>query len=495
MGFLAGLALFLLGVELLAQGLAPLRGRRHLLGRALGHPSRTLFFGLLAGLVSGSGSGVSLLALGLLEGRVLGLSLAALLALAATAGAAPWVGVFLLGQGGLEGAFWVAGLLLFPFPRGRSLALGLWGLGLLLLGFAQMGAGAEGVARLLASLDPSPGLMYLAGLALALVLGSANGVAAMALALAPALPAGLAQALVLGAGVGTTGSLFLAFLGGRREALALGAVLGLHRLLLSLGLFLLARVFPMGVLETHLLSHLLYALAFFPLRRGYEALAQRLFPVPQVVPKYLSPEALESPLLAQALVRRELARVADAVRAMLAKAVRILAQEEGGEAELSELEEKVDHLTREVVLYTAQLSARAGDERAVALLVAASELEHLGDQVRRVVRQAERLWGQGLSFSQEGKEDLLEAARLVLGRLERMAAAWGAGEKALAQEVLSEGPQVAAFLDRLRRAHLLRLEAGREESRATTLAHLDLLLTLEDLSAGVERLCRHLLEL
>ena len=304
------------------------------------------------------------------------------------------------------------------------------------------------------------------------------------------------MALTLGAGVGVSGILFLAALGGRREAWALSAVLFGHRLLLSLPfLLLLGPLGGLGVVGLHPLSHGVYALGFLPLQAFYLRVVQRLFPRPSISPKYLSLEALETPSLAYALVRRELGRVADAVRDMLAKAVRILAQEEGGEAELEALEEKVDRLTREVVLYTAELSTRTRDERAVRFFVAASELEHLGDLVRRVVRQAEKLWAQGLTFSPEGKEDLLEVGKLVLGRLERMAAALATGDKALAEGVLSEEGEVAAFLDRLRRAHLSRLESGRAESRATTLAHLDILITLEEVLAGVERLCRLVLEL
>ncbi|MFX9348071.1 hypothetical protein ABTO05_21380, partial [Acinetobacter baumannii] len=77
-----------------------------------------------------------------------------------------------------------------------------------------------------------------------------------------------------------------------------------------------------------------YAIAFLPLQGRYLRLTEGLFPRRTVSPKYLSPEALETPSLAYALVQRELGRVADAVRNMLARAVRVLAQEEGGEAEL-----------------------------------------------------------------------------------------------------------------------------------------------------------------
>jgi phosphate:Na+ symporter len=316
-------------------------------------------------------------------------------------------------------------------------------------------------------------------------------VAALALLLSGKLTPGVAEALVLGAGVGTTSTFLLAALGGRVEALRLGLPFFLHRLLLSLLLLPLVPLLAHGVLAWHLLSHLLYALLYPPLAPFWERLAERLFPRRRVAPKYLRREALDTPLLALGLARRELARVADAVRGMLAQAIRVLSQEEGGERSLEALE-KVDALTRELVLYTSELVSRTGDGRAVKLFMAASELEHLGDLVRRVVRQAERLWSQGLRFSPEGKEDLLLAASRVLSRLDKLAAALG-GERALAEEVLRE--QGEAFFEGLRRAHLARLEAGLAESRASTLAHLDILLTLEEVDQGLARLAGLALEL
>ena len=80
----------------------------------------------------------------------------------------------------------------------------------------------------------------------------------------------------------------------------------------------------------------------------------------------------------------------------------------------------------------------------------------------------------------------------VLTRLDKLAAALG-GERALAQEVLREPGE--AFFEGLRRAHLARLEAGLAESRASTLAHLDILLTLEEVDQGLARLAGLALEL
>lgn len=317
--------------------------------------------------------------------------------------------------------------------------------------------------------------------------------AALALLLSGGLSPGVAVGLVLGAGVGTTATFFWAALGGRGEALRLGVPLLLHRLFLSLFLLPFSRLFPENVLAWHLGSHLVYTLLYWPLSGFWGRVGEGLFPRRRVAPKYLRWEALESPLLAQALARRELARVADAVRGMLVQALRVLSQEEGGEASLRELEDKVDALTRELVLYTSELASRTQDEKAVKLFMAASELEHLGDLVRRVVRLAERLWAQGLRFSPEGKEDLLLAASRVLSRLERLGAALATGEKALAEEVVRE--EGGTFFQALKRAHLHRIEAGRAESRASTLTHLDILLTLEEVDQGVVRLAQLALEL
>ncbi|MFZ8813492.1 MAG: hypothetical protein ACO2OU_06545 [Thermus aquaticus] len=98
MRFLAGLALFFLGLHLVAEALWAWKGRRGLLARVLDSPFLGLLYGLLLGAFSGSGSGLGLLALALLEVGVLTHAQAALLALAATAGPGsgwgfrPWPG-------------------------------------------------------------------------------------------------------------------------------------------------------------------------------------------------------------------------------------------------------------------------------------------------------------------------------------------------------------------------------------------------------------------
>ena len=117
------------------------KGRRGLLARVLGSPFWGLLYGLLLGAFSGSGSGLGLLALALLEVGVLTHAQAALLALAATAGAGVWVGLLAVARERIWEALLVLALFLYLVPAVRRFSLFLFGLSLLFLGFAEMGAG------------------------------------------------------------------------------------------------------------------------------------------------------------------------------------------------------------------------------------------------------------------------------------------------------------------------------------------------------------------
>lgn len=133
---------------------------------------------------------------------------------------------------------------------------------------------------------------------------------------------------------------------------------------------------------------------------------------------------------------------------MLEGVLKALVQETGHEAELLPLEEKVDRLSREVLVYVAKLPQ---DTPALPLLKAASELEHLADLAKRALRKAERLWTQGVTFSPEGKAELARIVGRTLARLERALTALATGNRALAERVLAEYPEVLAEVEASRR--------------------------------------------
>ncbi|WP_240695410.1 PhoU domain-containing protein [Thermus caldilimi] len=319
------------------------------------------------------------------------------------------------------------------------------------------------------------------GLVLGFLIGSANLVALLATSLqALGLDALGTSALILGGGVGCTGPLLVH---PTLPSLRLALVLGIHRLLVA-GLFLWVP-WHFSALATHVVYHFLALVSFPALYPSLWRMASTLYPLRHdVAPRYLRPEALKDPPLAQALALRELSRIGDTTRGMLAKTVEALSRDAGTEDLLMALEDKVDRLSREVLLY---ISALPQENKTLILMKAASELEHMADLVKRMLRKAQRLWDQGITFSPEGRKELTNLSALILERLDAALTALATSNAALAERTLAERRTFREALEASREAHLARLKS-REETRASTLTHLDLLLLLEEIDEGIGRI-------
>jgi phosphate:Na+ symporter len=389
----------------------------------------------------------------------------------------------------------------------------LMGLGLLFLGVALMvqallpATQTELFKVLRQSLEASPLGLWLLGFVLAAFLGSANAVAALALALvgSSALSIPVALALTLGGGAGSGVIFVLTHWSGTPLSRRIAwSHLG-WKTLWSLGALLLM---PIGapvcigiaqalggipasaIAHGHTIYHLTASLAAWPLLGVVQRLMERLIPdtAEGVSPKYLSREALESEALATSLALREICRIGDQLQAMLEEAARSLASGDADTSEVARLEDKVDQLARQIVLYLSELSSRHAGELPLMLMMAASEIEHMGDQVRRVLRKQAKVFEQNLEFSREGRDELSNATLEVQKRLELALAALATGNQTLAKEVLQGRARLEHYLIDLRRSHLKRLEIGRTESRATTISHLDMLIVLDEIDQGVTRL-------
>ncbi|ADH63826.1 PhoU family protein [Allomeiothermus silvanus DSM 9946] len=512
---LGGLAILILGLKLLSEALSALLGgsARRILTAATANPLRAWLAGVVVGALSLNSSALSLTAIGLAEAGITPFATALVLGLAAKAGATVALQLAATPLSAVALPIVGVGYLLSLWSKAKSWGEMLIGLGLLLLGINLMvqnllpAMGSELFRLVRQSLEANPLGLWVLGFALAALLGSANAVAALALALvgAKALTLAGALALMLGGGAGSGFLLVLT----RPSGAPLGrriawAHVGWKTLLSGIFLLLMgpfasvsqgmAGALGLGVggavVQAHTLYHLLASLLVLPLLRPLEALMHRLIPdtAQTVSPKYLSTEALTSRELASSLALREVSRVGDQLAQMLAETVRILSDGHGNAAEVARREEKVDQLTRAVVLYLSELSSRHPGEAPLMLMIAASEIEHMGDQVRRILRMQNKLYQQHLEFSSEGRAELAAAAERTYQRLRLALAALATRNTALADQVLAERQEMERYLLDLRRSHLLRLERGRVESKATTLAHLDLLIVLEELDQSLTRL-------
>lgn len=522
---LGGLAILMRGLSVLSQSLAALIGgpARRALTWATASAFRSWLVGLGVGAVTLNSTALSLTAINLTESGIASFAAALMLGLGAKAGAtlALQLTVTPIGTLGLP----LIGIgYLISLPR-RTHIIGevLLGLGLLLFGVNLMVQGLLPVTdselfRLVRqTLEASPFGLWLLGFVIAGALGSANAVAAIALALATSgalsLPAALALTLGGGAGSGALIVLTSWKLGPQAQRVAAAHLawktvwslpwlgfLPLFAVLCEVS----ANLFGMrpgqtaptanlglglAVAQGHLIYHLTASLAALPFLRMLEHLSTRFLPDNgrEIAPKYITPDALESRALASSLALREVGRIGDQLAQMFSETIRILGSGQGDPNEVARREEKVDQLARAVVLYLSDLASKHPGESPLMLMMAASELEHMGDQMRRILRMQNKLSLQNLSFSREGRAELASAAELVRKRLQLSLAALATRDLDLAEQVMSDRENIEHELLEYRRSHLNRLQKGQVASRATTLAHLDLLIVLDELDQSLTR--------
>lgn len=512
---LGGLALLVRGLSILSVALGALLGgpARRVLTWATAGPWRSMLAGALVGTLTLNSSALGLTAIGLAEAGVASFGSALALGLAAKAGAS--VALLLAATPLSRLALPIVGIgFLISLPR-RSKPYGeaILGLGLLLFGVTVMVQALLPVTeselfRLIRqSLESSPLGLWALGFALAALLGSANAVAAIALALAHshALSGPAALALALGGGAGSGAIFILTNLNGtpRAQRIAVAhvswkTVFSLPWLMLVGPISGLAASFASrigldasaGVALAHLAYHLLAALVALPILGILERLAGLVIPASgtEIAPKYLDERALGSSELAASLALREVGRIGDQLSKMLEDTVRIIRDGRGDASDIARREDKLDHLARVIVLYLSDYASRHEDESPLMLMMAASEIEHMGDQVRRILRVQNKLFAQNLEFSAEGRAELAQAAGRTLERLRLSLSALATRQHALSERVIAEREEVEHALLELRRSHLGRLQRNRVESRATTLAHLDLLIVLDEFDQGLTRL-------
>ena len=509
---LGGLALFLLGIERIAASLQALLGprlRRTMAG-ATRSPWRALATGTAVSAVTQSGTATAVSALGLVASGLLARQQGIALSLGTAVGAtlAIQVAAFQVTEAALP--LIAIGFVLTlsrpaKHPGGLLLGVGLLFLGLdLTVGSVGGLQQSELFALALEGAEQQPLAVAVLGALLGLALSSTNGVAAVALGFfaggAVTLPTALA--LVVGGNVGGTVLPLLSArnldVEARRVALAHLLAKVLAALAVALALVPVATVIAaLGgdearqVANAHTLFNLAVALlgtvAVVPLA----ALMRRLLPQREepLGPKYLRDAALDDPTLASGLALRETVRISDQVAVAVEQGVEYVRSGEWDHDAVDAREAKIDRLTRAVVEYLAKLRAEHGDEDPVSerLLLLATELEHMGDQVRRMARREARLRDAGIEFTREGRSELTDTAERALARLRSAFTALATGDAELAAQVVQDRPAFEEVVAKMRLTHLGRLEMRLPEARASSAHHLEMLTLLRQLDASTTR--------
>jgi len=512
---LAGsVALLLWGIRMVQTGIQRAFGAR--LRTFLAHALKDRFKAFLAGIgvtaILQSSTATGLMVTGFAAGGLVDLVPALAVMLGANVGTTLIVQALSFDVAEVAPALILVGMLMFqratagPRDFGRVLI----GLGLVLMalhqfiGLLQPFEDVPSLRILLGAISTQPVLdvILAAGLTWAAHSSVAVVLVIMSFATQGTVPPLAAFALVLGANLGTAINPVLEGATGDDPAakrLPLGNLF--NRMIgVGLALILLPHVAPLvvtlepndarAVADFHTAFNIVLALVFFPLLSPYAALLRRwlptrISPADPSRPLYLDPSAREAPVVALGGAAREALRMTDVLEGMLQGLRDALDKPDRRQiSEVKRADDILDKLNAAIKAYLISLDPETlsdSDHRRVnEILTFATHIEQAGDIVdRNLLGLASKRLKRGLSFSIEGKAELLQLTDELMTNL-RQAASLMMTEDVRAARMLANEKEI--FREReatATAAHFARLRSGRIETAETSALHLDVLRDLK----------------
>lgn len=513
---LGGLALFLLGLQRIVDGMQELAGAgaRRAMEGATRSPWRALATGIGVGAASQSGTATTISAVGLVAAGIMAVPAGIAYSLGAQVGATLAIQLAAFRISAYALPMIGVGFLAIRWRRTRTVGDLVLGAGLVFLGLAlivdSMGALLEtpAFALVLATLDRSPLAMAAVGLAVGTFVTSSNAATALALGLVAAGGSSLPAAAAFVAG-GNAGATVITLVAARELGTAAVRVAGMHTLIKIAAAFLLALVaVPFAdllaalggdggrqVANAHSLFNTLVAVPGTLLAGAAGAIGGRLWPARQeeIGPRYLGTADPAHPAWALGVARREVERISDEVLALALLAARGLRTGRWDVTAVTAREVRIDRLARAVLDHLADVRRRHGpDAVSEHLLAVVTELETIARSLRRIEEREVKLRGLGIEYSREGRAELAGCAEALLQRMRTTFTALAVGHKGLARQVIAGRPAYERLIAERRLAHLARLEARLAATHVSHMQHLEVLSALRMIDASITRVAGYL---
>ena len=247
------------------------------------------------------------------------------------------------------------------------------------------------------------------------------------------------------------------------------------------------------------------ALVFLPFVGPISALVERLMPGKEeaakaVTPRYLDPNALDSPTEALAGAMREALRLGDRVEGMLRDTMTLLEKDELKLSRaIAQADDGVDTIHESIKLYLVKVSRNELSEeesrRLFEIITLITNLEHIGDIIDKNLRElAEKKIRKRYSFSPEGLAEIRDFHHRVASALALALNVFATRDLVLARQLFADK---AAMRDAERRAtdsHFQRLRSGRPESIETSAIHLDIIRDLKRIHGHIVSIAYPILE-
>lgn len=408
--------------------------------------------------------------------------------------------------------------------RPRNIGRVLVGIGLILLSLIELNAAAAPLAQsptfrlVLTAMGSEPLLGILAAIAATWIVHSSIAIILLVATFAASglFPPATALTLVIGANLGNALIPVLDQLGA--PAAQRRAAVGNLVTRLILALAVLPFVGPLSAwlvslpsadarlaIEFHVMLNVVGALVFLPFVGPISALVERFMPGKEekaeaVTPRYLDPNALDSPTEALAGAMREALRLGDRVEGMLRDTMTLLEKDELKLSRaIAQADDGVDTIHESIKLYLVKVSRNELSEeesrRLFEIITLITNLEHIGDVIDKNLRElAEKKIRKRYSFSPEGLAEIRDFHHRVASALALALNVFATRDLELARQLFADK---AAMRDAERRAtdsHFQRLRSGRAESIETSAIHLDIIRDLKRIHGHIVSIAYPILE-
>jgi phosphate:Na+ symporter len=375
--------------------------------------------------------------------------------------------------------------------------------------------------------NPLLGLLISAAFTAAIHSSAATIGVIMALAMQGLVTLDAAIPLMFGANIGTCVTAIMACVGTRREAkrVALahlvfkvtGVVIFMillvpfTRLVLAVSpggaggdMAEIAKFAPRQIANAHTLFNVIIAFAFLPFVGLFAAVIEKILPGESAQkkfgPEYLNAQYARFPALALEQAYREMLRMADITRNMVARSIDVFSKGDRAALDALQLEDdKVDILRSAITKYLTSLSqgelSEAQARRQVSLLRTVAKIEDMGDVVAREISHLGRKMADSdLRFSPDGLKQVLDYHACVLETVDAMISALKTTDIGVARQLIDLKVKLVQEEKDLHMAHIVRLVRGCQESFDTSSIHLDLLTNLRRINSHVVDVCYAMVE-
>ena len=234
---------------------------------------------------------------------------------------------------------------------------------------------------------------------------------------------------------------------------------------------------------------------FLPVVEPMIAIANRVMPADPVdyqdVASALDDQTLENPNLSLACAQRELVHMFETMQTMLSHVLKLFRAFDPDLVRIIEQREKnIDSTHYELKLFLAKLRSQdlsaVHSKRALEIITMANNIEEAADRISvNLVALAKKMAKDHISFSDQGMADLEQFHDQIMANGQLAFGVLTTGDTESARLILAQKDRIRAEELRLQERHLVRLQNGSRQSKATTNMHQETLRLLKQINAAI----------